>query len=350
MPVINPDISIVMPAYNAGRFIREAIDSILLQSYRNFEFIIINDGSIDDTSEIVRSYDDPRIRFVDNVDNSGLVAVRNLGMSLASGKYVALLDADDVSYPLRLQKQFSFLEQNPLFSMIGSNMEMIDEKGDLIKKIRYTAPPDKIPSQLFFGNYFAQSAVMIRRESLPSEIYRNFPGVEDYDLWIRLSESKRVWNLQENLVKYRVHGSGISLRKEAEIENYLRAIVSQNIESLGCCPTAEELDIHRSMDRCGDERPLEFINKGELWLLKLDTMNKRRKKFDTFFFRNVLGEKWFYTCLSARKAGLQTWSAFSRSPLRRFVRLKLYQSVGLFAICLMNQFRKSTRPTSVYYA
>lgn len=350
MAVINPDISIVMPAYNAGRFIREAIDSILLQTYRNFEFIIINDGSIDDTSEIVRSYDDPRIRFIDNVNNLGLIAVRNLGMSLASGKYVALLDADDISYPSRLEKQFTFLEHNPEFSMIGSNMEMIDERGHLIKKIRYTIPPDKIPSQLFFGNYFAQSAVMIRRESLPSEIYRNFPGVEDYDLWIRMSKSKKVWNLQETLLKYRVHEAGISFRKEAEIESYLRTIIRQNIETLRCCPTAEELDIHRSMDRCGGERSLDFINNGERWLLKLDKLNNYSKKFDTVIFRNVLGEKWFYICLSARKAGLQTWRTFSHSPLRRFVRIKLYQSVGLFVICLLNQFRKSTRPTSVFYA
>lgn len=341
MAITDPKISVVMPAYNAGRFIGEAIDSILRQTYDQFELIIINDGSVDDTAEIVRSFADARIRFTDKTRNSGLVAVRNLGMLLANGKYIALLDADDVAYPERFFKQVDFLENNPEVAMIGSNMEIIDENGRLLKTIRYPATSARIPSELLFGNYFAQSAMMIRRDSLPTEMYRNFPGVEDYDLWIRIADTGKVWNLQETLVKYRTHDSGITQRKEAEIENHLRIIVRRNLERLGLSPTNEELDIHRSLDLYGEQHSLEFVNQVELWLLKLHEQNENKKLFNSSHFRNVIGEKWFYSCLSAKGSGLQTWRIFSGSPLRRFARLKLYQSAGLFVFCLAHQFHKS---------
>jgi len=338
-----PRISVIMPAYNAEPYVTHAIKSILQQTFRNFEFIVINDGSTDRTADLIAAFNDQRIRLICNDRNLGLVVVRNLGMSLAIGEYVALMDADDVAFPDRLLKQFMFMENNPDFAMVGANMEMIDESGRLISAIKYPAPPEKIPSMLFFGNYFTQSSIMIRRNCLPSVPYRNFPGVEDYDLWLRIAARGKVWNLQETLVQYRIHKAGISMRNEAEIENYLRIIVCRNLEAFGIVPTEEELFIQRKVDRCEGDNSLDFITEAENWLLKLIDINDDHAVFDVDQFRKVVGEKWFYSCLAARKFGLDAWMIFGNSKLRKFIRLNIYQYFGFLVSCLANQFIAKVR-------
>src|SRR5690606_10551481 len=134
MPTIVPKISVLMPAYNAGSHIREAIESILQQTFTDFEFLIINDGSTDDTLEIIRSYDDARIRLVSR-PNKGLIATLNEGMELAVTNYIARFDADDICVPTRLEEQYNFLQNNPDYILVGSDVNYLDKDGNFLLRI-----------------------------------------------------------------------------------------------------------------------------------------------------------------------------------------------------------------------
>jgi glycosyltransferase involved in cell wall biosynthesis len=124
-----PKVSVVMSVYNGEKYLCEAIDSILNQTFENFEFLIVNDGSTDRTLEILQSYRDPRIKVINNERNIGLTASLNKGLKIAKGEYVARMDADDVSFPHRLEQQKAFLDRNPRVAMVGSWAEVIDESG-----------------------------------------------------------------------------------------------------------------------------------------------------------------------------------------------------------------------------
>ena len=123
-------ISVLMPAYNAEKYIGEAIESILNQTYKDFEFIIINDGSIDRTEDIILSYDDPRIIYLKNKENSGIVASLNNGLKQAKGQYVARMDADDISLPTRFEKQLQYMESNQHIFVLGTSLILFGENSN----------------------------------------------------------------------------------------------------------------------------------------------------------------------------------------------------------------------------
>lgn len=126
-----------MPVYNGERFLREAIESVLQQTFADFELLIVNDGSTDRSLDIIQTYNDSRIRLIDNGANLGLIAARNTGLKNARGEYIALLDCDDIAYPDRLAEQIAFLDKNPSFGMVGAWIEMIDEKSNRLVNLRY---------------------------------------------------------------------------------------------------------------------------------------------------------------------------------------------------------------------
>ena len=128
----SPQISVVMPAYNAEKYITEAIDSILFQTFKDFEFIIINDASTDSTKDIIESYKDPRIKLVNNEQNKGVAKSLNIGISVACGKYIARMDADDIALPERFQKQFDFMEQHPNIDVCGSWAKKTGNENEII--------------------------------------------------------------------------------------------------------------------------------------------------------------------------------------------------------------------------
>ena len=123
-----PDISVLMPVFNSERYLKTAIESILNQTFQDFELIIVDDGSTDASENIIRSFESEKIFSYKNAGNIGLIATLNRGIDLCRGKYIARMDADDVSLPTRLEKQFNFLKKNPEYALVGSNAERIDDK------------------------------------------------------------------------------------------------------------------------------------------------------------------------------------------------------------------------------
>jgi len=203
----NPELSIVLPVYNAEKFVFQAIQSLLNQTFKDFELIVVDDCSTDRSLEIVKKIADDRIKILTNAENKGIVFSRNRGLKAIRGTFYAPFDADDIALPHKFLKQIDFLKKNPDYSMIGSFATLIDGAGKPTgKKWRLPASAARIPSILLFRNYFVHSSLVIRKSAMPPEGYaEGFDRVEDYLLAINISSKYKTFNLPEYLVKYRVH-------------------------------------------------------------------------------------------------------------------------------------------------
>lgn len=239
-----PLVSVVMPVYNTAAYVGQAIESILAQTYANFEFIIVDDASSDNSVEVVRSYVDERIRLIINETNQGISRTRNRGMEVAQGKYIAIFDSDDISLPYRLERQVSFLEKNPDFGLVGGGVVPINEQGQVIgEQWRYTEAPEELPVLLLFGNYFAQPAVTLRASVVADQQYDpSFVTAGDYEFWTRVARRSKVWNLPETMIKYRRHTQGITRRTpRTESLRSIQKIASWQLAYLHLQLSEEEL-------------------------------------------------------------------------------------------------------------
>jgi len=302
-----PKVSVIMPVYNGEKYLREAIDSILTQTFTDWELVCINDGSIDSSVKIIQSYAEPRIRLINNQGNKGLAITRNIGLDEARGRYIANLDCDDWSYPERLAKQVAFLDNNPDFGLVGSYIETIDKNGEIVPNGTwiFSAPAKEIPIIMIFSNYFAQSATMIRKSSLPSKHYRlDLPPAEDYDLWIRLAEKSKVYNLPEVLTQIRNHGENTSLRHKTNYPKIMPLIYRYQLESLGVKFTTEELERHYSFSVGELSETVETVKKMRDWFTKLHLSNIESKRYDKILFTKSLIGRWYLLC---RKIDYQWW-------------------------------------------
>jgi hypothetical protein len=213
-----PGVTVLMPVYNGREYLREAMDSILGQTFADLEFLIIDDGSTDDSVAVVQSYSDARIRLVRNETNRGVVATLNRGLDLARGEYIARMDADDVSLPERLQMQMDFLDAHPGVGVLGSACRFIDARGALGQVFANPSSHELIGWRLYFTCPILHPTVMMRRDVIRqrggygSEVIsgREQYGAQDYDLWRQVRHVTRLANLPQVLVRIRRHQSQLS--------------------------------------------------------------------------------------------------------------------------------------------
>lgn len=218
-----PRVSVLMPAYNSEKYVGAAIESILNQTFTDFEFIIINDGSTDNTAKIVRDYAkrDQRIKFTDNKKNRGLIAVLNQGLDLCSGEYIARMDSDDISRPERFKLQVEYMDAHPDVAVVGA---WIKRFGPSIKSDDVFKYPSelKLFDLLIYGSQMAHPTAMIRTSVLREhKIYYNpeYKYAEDYDLWMQIAQYAPIHNLQTILLDYRWHDTNVSiLHKKTQSE------------------------------------------------------------------------------------------------------------------------------------
>lgn len=204
----NPKISVLLPVYNCELYIKEAIDSILNQTFSDFELLVIDDASTDKTVEIIKSFSDSRIILTQKSRNSGLIDSLNFGVSIAKGKYLARMDGDDISLPERFSKQVDFLETNPNIIMCGTAYKTF---GAIEKEIRHPLSHEKIAVQLCLNSAFGHPTVMGKKAIFEKHNYnKDFEKVEDYELWSRLIFEGQVANIDEVLLLYRVHENQVS--------------------------------------------------------------------------------------------------------------------------------------------
>jgi hypothetical protein len=219
-----PLVSVIMPVHNGEKYLRAALESILAQTYVDFEMIVVEDGSNDTTLSILKDYQkkDARIIIQQHSQNTGIVTALNDGLKLASGNYIARMDADDISLPERLEKQVEFLENRPEIGVLGTCAEIINEEDLCIDTIDFPLSHILLQWALCFYCPIIHPTVMARRDLLRSVGgYRiSYPHTEDYELWTRIASTTRLANLPERLLRLRKHATNISAQNlQTQIEN-----------------------------------------------------------------------------------------------------------------------------------
>lgn len=213
-----PKVSVIMPVYNGQEFLRETMDSVLNQTFTDFEFIIINDASKDSTEEIIKSYEDDRIVYLKNEQNLGVAGALNRGLENAKGEYVARIDADDIAMPERFQKQVEFMDKHPDVGVCGSHIRIFEQDG-AERDFKYSELDAELRVDMLFNSAFAHPAVMLRKSVLDkNKIFynRDFEKAEDYRMWYDIMRVSKGYNLQEPLLRYRHHQNQVTKVKVEE--------------------------------------------------------------------------------------------------------------------------------------
>lgn len=210
-----PLVSVLMPVYNCELYIKEAIESILNQTYANFELLLIEDCSTDTTLQICKSFQDDRIVIIEKEKNSGYTNSLNYGLSIARGKYIARMDGDDISLPERFEKQVTFMESNKEVIVCGTLYKLLDRDEVYILPEYH----EDIKIKLLYGNCLGHPTIMIRKSVLINNDLKYdtvMEPAEDYDLWVRLIGLGKIHNLQQVLLHYRVHNTQVSMIKNIQ--------------------------------------------------------------------------------------------------------------------------------------
>ena len=208
-----PEVSVIMPVYNGEKYIRESMDSVINQTHKDFEFIIINDCSSDNTENIIKSYNDNRIKYVKNKKNLGVALSLNKGLNLATGKYIARMDADDISLPYRFEEQIKYLKENKECDICSGDIIEFDDNGNEQLHV-YSHDNSNIMVDLLFDSPIVHPAVMMRssiKEKIDLYYDIQYEKAEDFELWARISDKVRIDNLNKVLLKYRIHNLQVSV-------------------------------------------------------------------------------------------------------------------------------------------
>ena len=248
-----PKISVVMPAYNAEKYIGAAIDSILSQSFTDFEFLILNDCSTDSTEQIIKSYTDPRIVYLKNEKNMGVAATLNRGLEAAHCEYIARMDADDISMPERFAHQVAFLDAHPGIWVLGTHVQYFSTEGDG-PLVCYMGSPAQLRIDLLFASALAHPSVMLRRQPILDlgGYDSRFDGLEDYELWCRVAEKAELAVLPKTLLRYRIHPAQVTQqpsekKRQAAHNLQMRLLTQLGLPTEG--PVAEAFYNYRAKEK-----------------------------------------------------------------------------------------------------
>lgn len=229
-------VTVLMAVYNGEKYLQEAVDSILRQTHTDFEFLIVDDASIDDTPRLLAGCQekDPRIKVLRNEKNLGLGASLNLGLKVARGRYIARMDADDISLEHRLEKQVRCFAEHAGLGAVASWARQIDERGENLGQWASPLDPEEIYYLLNFRNCLTHSTVMFRKNivSRLGGYNENICRAQDYELWYRLSKVTKIFQVQEVLVLWRKTSENISSRAREEQDQTVMELVKKNLESL----------------------------------------------------------------------------------------------------------------------
>ncbi|MGB1249601.1 MAG: glycosyltransferase family 2 protein, partial [Candidatus Promineifilaceae bacterium] len=284
MNTIIPKVTVLMSVYNGSTYLEAAIESILNQTFSEFEFLIIDDGSTDESLSILQHYAriDPRIRLICNNQNKGLTKSLNIGLKQARGRYIARQDADDISLPTRLEKQIAFLDTNTTFGLVGCNIAIIDANGAVSRISKRSTDAYTIRWRLYFHNeYGAHSALTLRTKFVRqlqgyAEEYRY---AQDYELWTRMSRHSQLGRLPEVLVLWRAHNQQISSAHKTYQDELAFEIANAHLQTVFQSPVPS-LSIQQAIYfyRC-EFRKIEYPSQLNHILSKLYTGLKNHRLF-----------------------------------------------------------------------
>ncbi|HLG03569.1 MAG TPA: glycosyltransferase [Bacteroidia bacterium] len=313
-----PLVSVIIPVYNAETFVAEAVQSILDQTLTDFELLVLDDGSTDKSVAILERFHDKRIQIRRSEKNTGLIATLNRGLDLAKGRYIARMDADDISLPARLAKQVDFLEKNPSAGVVGTATTSFGNEKQIIT--RYLQTHGEICTVLLFNSAMSHPSVMLRNSVLKQFGLRydpQFLHAEDYDLWTRIAVVSELANLPEVLLMYRVHAAQLTQKEKRTVRSTAGIVRQRQLKLLGIIPDEAEASIHDKIANGHVFRGIDQLRELELWLLKLIDANQREKIYPLLFFNEYLVNIWISACGNSGE-GVKAYRIATHSPLFDF--------------------------------
>lgn len=313
--MVSPLVSVILPVYNGAAFLRESIDSILSQTYRNLELVIIDDASVDRSLDVISSYSDKRIRIIRHDANAGLIATLNEGLQLAKGHYIARMDADDISHPDRLKLQVEFMEAQPGVALLGTQISII---GKSLPKRENISGKGLVKAALLFSCIIPHPTVMLRSELVRKYNWRYDTShfhCEDFGLWNTIAQSYDVDMLPEILLKYRSHPGQVSVVYNDIQRNGLHLIRMDNLKRLGVdFNDREEKTFRKLMDL--DFAPDEnFLQDSERILLCISAANQKMGYVPVSDMNRIIGKWWYNLIGSVQKFGFISADHVMKSPL-----------------------------------
>jgi glycosyltransferase involved in cell wall biosynthesis len=296
----NPKISVLTSVYNSADLLRPAIESILNQTFTDFEWIIINDSTPDNSIEIIESYDDPRIKIIHNKTNLGLAASLNKGLELCKGEYIVRMDTDDVCYQNRLEEQIKFMDANTNISIAGTWVNLTGDKTGVWKT---PISHDEILCKLIFSNAIAHPSVIIRNFEFKKynlKYDEKLRRIQDYDLWVRAAQKLKLANLPKPLLYYRIDDNAKSddvIKWAKQVMYHIRAF------------QLSKLDITLTED---ENKNIHFITMGALQKVNIKLLanifsriieaNNSKKVYSNSYLLKIIGRTWIRLILTKPKA------------------------------------------------
>jgi glycosyltransferase involved in cell wall biosynthesis len=298
-----------MPIYNCASFLGESVGSVLAQTFRDYELIVVDDGSSDGSCEMLQAFSDKRIRTFRMQQNCGVAVVRNFAVDQADCEHLAFLDADDIAVPERLEIQVRCLISRANLGAVISRARILDS-GRMYKQPFERLQPEEISATLLFRNCIVQSTVMMRRENWQPACVE-FRGASDYELWARLTPRIRFGMLQKELVTYRIHSGGISKRSPEDVKKVVRQIHQAILERLGVQP---KLQLHAMLSTWPSDASSEQLKEAGCWLREILLANR---VYDASSLQRVIERLWFGICLDSWVLGPSAFHIYIGSALAR---------------------------------
>lgn len=321
-----PLVTILLPVYNCETHLGEAIESILQQTYQNFEFIIINDGSTDNSESVILSFSDTRIKYFKNEKNIQLIGTLNRGLELSQGKYIARMDQDDISEPNRIERQVLLMEEKSDIGVCGSWIKVFGIKDDII---RYPETNDEILAAMFFYNPFSHPSVMLRKSEIDRLKLNYNPAylqAEDYQLWFQCFNKTGLYNIPEVLLHYRVHESQLGfVAPQASISSTKRLKI-EALQLFHAHFTEEESQewFNILSDQASHtQRTLDVIK-------KVCDLNRKHELFAPHFFERKLASAWKNSFLEMKTIPIKSYKLLRRYSLKTHFQLTFFQKLAIF--------------------
>lgn len=317
-----PEVSVLLPNYNNSAFLKEAIDSVLNQSYSDFELVIVDDGSTDNSVDIIKSYSDPRIKLIEKEKNSGIVDTLNIGLNNSVGKYIIRMDGDDISVAGRFKKLVDFMEAHPEIGVCSSALKTF---GAVEKVWPVKSGSDKLKAGFIHGATVPHAPCIIRSSVLANTgiQYRNkHPHMEDYDLFLRLKNVTLFENLTEVLYLYRITENNVTVKnKDTRKERFIN-IYKDVLNELGIQATEKNVNLHYELFQMVS--PTFSVAEYSSYLSTVIAANKQKKIYPEKELGKTLNHIWNTLCCRFIDQDKRHYKSLKKCPHKLHLATRYY--------------------------
>jgi glycosyltransferase involved in cell wall biosynthesis len=333
-----PIFSVVMPAYNAERFVGEAIESVLAQTLTDWELLVVNDCSTDRTLEVCNSFHDPRIRVYTTPQNLNAAGARNLAIEYSRGDYIAFLDSDDLAVPDRLERQLRAFQVDPDLGFLGSAVQFLGERPESPRNPWvYPEADAAIQAEMLFRCPFLMSTVAIKTATLKDRkgpvFCPEFAPCEDYHFGTRLAGACKFRNDAQPVSFYRLHSSQLNFTQRDPMAEQISHVQKYLLNRLGLEAITGDMELHQACIR-GDFRNLDQLDAAGKWLEAIHRANLGSKIIPEIGIRSLLGGRWFGISKRFPQKNLKLFLTFKKSMLSNFY-FSRREKIRFFCECLL---------------